>query len=300
MLLKLFQMLHRLPAPDEIPAAVVHHLRIHLRIGDEVALENNDAVQRSRQYAAIRDYKGVKPWCKQARHIAVVAGYTAALVMARPTDIMNALIAALIHARYELPVFATLERILGRVHARAHRNTCKSVFRRLRSKERKALDQLLVIAVDQRRTAFQAIKRMPRRPSRKHLEESIQHLEWLETLGSESTALRGVAPSLVGEFAKQARTTDAAELKRFTAPKRYTLLVSLIHHTKARTRDAVAKMLVNRLATIHKRAKEELEQRQFEQRERVDGLLGRFGEVDQYCGHSCGVTSGSASKSAAC
>jgi hypothetical protein len=33
------------------------------------------------------------------------------------------------------------------------------------------------------------------------------------------------------------------------------------------------------MATVHKRAKDELEQRQFEQRERVDGLLGKFGEV---------------------
>jgi TnpA family transposase len=153
------------------------------------------------------------------------------------------------------------------------------VFRKLRSKERKALDRLLVIAVDQRRTAFQSIKRLPQRPSRKHLEKSIQHLEWLETLGSEGTALKGVAPSLAGEFAKQARTTDAAELKRFTAPKRYTLLLSLIHNTKSRTRDAVAKMLVNRLATMHKRAKDELQQRQIDQRERVNHLLGKLGAV---------------------
>ena len=278
-LLKLFQMLHRFPAPDEAPPAVVRHIRIHLGIGEEVELENNDAVQLSRQHRAVRDYTSVRLWAKEARHIAVTAGYSAALVMARPADIMNAIIGALIHARYELPAFATLERILHHVHALAHRNTTKSVFRRLRSKERKALDQLLVIAVDQRRTAFEAIKKMPQRPSRKHLDNSIAHLESLESLGSESTALTGVAPTLVSEFAKQARTTDAAELKRFTAPKRYTLLLSLIHHAKARTRDAVARMLVNRVATIHKRAKDELEQRQFEQRERVDGLLDKFGKV---------------------
>jgi hypothetical protein len=40
-----------------------------------------------------------------------------------------------------------------------------------------------VIAVDQRRTALQKIKPLPQRPSRKHLEESVRHLEWLETLG---------------------------------------------------------------------------------------------------------------------
>jgi hypothetical protein len=148
----------------------------------------------------------------------------------------------------------------------------------LTAQGRKALDRLLVIAVDQRRTAFQAIQRLPQRPSRKHLQESIKHLQWLESL-SEGRELMGVAPSLVAEFAKQARTTNAAELKRFTAPKRYTLLLSLIHNTQARTRDAVARMLVHRLATIHKRAKEELLQRQADQRERVHHLLGKLGEV---------------------
>jgi hypothetical protein len=199
-LLKLFQMLHRFPAPDEAPPAVVRHIRIHLGIGEEVELESNDAVQLSRQHRAVRDYTSVRLWAKEARHIAVTAGYSAALVMARPADIMNAIIGALIHARYELPAFATLERILHHVHALAHRNTTKSVFRRLRSKERKALDQLLVIAVDQRRTAFEAVKKMPQRPSRKHLDNSIAHLESLESLGSESTALTGVAPTLVSEF----------------------------------------------------------------------------------------------------
>jgi hypothetical protein len=105
------------------------------------------------------------------------------------------------------------------------------------------------------------IQRLPQRPSRKHLQESIQHLQGLESLSSEGRERMGVAPSLVAEFAKQARTTNAAERKRFTASKRYTLLLSLIQNTQAaRTRDAVARMLVHRLATIHKRAIDVLQQ----------------------------------------
>jgi hypothetical protein len=40
-------------------------------------------VQRSRQYTAIREYTSVKRWDKEARHLAVAAGYAAALVTAR-------------------------------------------------------------------------------------------------------------------------------------------------------------------------------------------------------------------------
>ena len=218
-------------------------------------------------------------WCRKASRVAEGAGYEAALVMARPADITNAIIAALIYARYELPAFSTLERLTKHVQSQAHRQTFQSVFRRLSARERKALDRVPVIAVDQRRTALQKIKQLPQRPSRKHLEESVRHLEWLETLGGEGTALESVTPTLVGEFAKQARTADAGEFQDFTGPKRYTLLLSLIHNARTRTRDAVATTLVNRVATFHKRAKEELEQRQFDQRQRVEGLLGKFGEV---------------------
>jgi Zn-dependent oligopeptidase len=95
------------------------------------------------------------------------------------------------------------------------------------------------------------------------------------------TELKDIAPSLIRDFAKQARNTDAGELKDFTPAKRYTLLLCLIQSTKARTRDAVAATVVRRIATIHKRAKNELLERQLEQRERVDRLLGSLGEVIQ-------------------
>lgn len=278
-LLKLFQKLHRFPNPEEVPGAVVDHIRIQLGLGVAVAFEYENPVQRARQRDAIREYTSFMAWSKEARHMAAQTGYQAALVMGRPADISNAIIAALTHAGFELPAFSTLERATRHGRALAHRKVCGDVFRRLTADERRALDKLLVIAVDRRRTAFQAIKRLPQRPSRKHLKESVDHLEWQESLGNVGTELKDIAPSLIHDFAKQARTADAGELKDFTSAKRYTLLLSLIHRTKARTRDAVAGTAVKRIATIHKRAKNELLERQAEQRERVDRLLGRLGEV---------------------
>jgi hypothetical protein len=91
--------------------------------------------------------------------------------------------------------------------------------------------------------------------------------------------VEGRRTRLISDFAHQARTADASDLREFTGPKRYTLLLSLVHNAKARTRDAVAGTIVKRIATIHKRAKNEMLERRFEQRERVDRLLGRFGTV---------------------
>lgn len=215
----------------------------------------------------------------EARHLAVATGLKAALVMARPADIANAIIAELTHSGFELPAFSTVERITKSTRALAHRKICLTVHRRLGIAERQALDQLLTIPLDQRRTAFQAIKRLPQRPSRKHLQQSVEHLEWLDSLGSIAADLKDVAPALIRDFAHQARTADASDLKDFAPAKRYTLLLSLMQNANARARDTVAGTVVKRIATIHKRAKNEMLERQLQQRERVDRLLGRLGTV---------------------
>ena len=278
-LLKLFQLLHRFPDPKEVPQAIVDHLRIHLRLGSSVACDLIEPVQRARHRNAIREFTGVMAWSQQARHLAVETGFKASLLMPRPADIANAVIAELTHAGYELPAFSTLERITKHVRALAHRKVCSTVHRHLSGAERKALDQLLIVTLDQRRTAFQAIKRLPQRPSRKHLKEAVDHLEWLESLDSIGAELKDVAPALIQDFAHQARTADASDLKDFPSAKRYTLLLCLMHNARARARDTVAGTVVKRVATIHKRAKDEMLQRHLEQRERVDRLLGRFGTV---------------------
>jgi hypothetical protein len=78
-------------------------LRIQLRLGAAILLEYDDPVQRARQRHAIREYTGFAAWSKEARHVAAVAGYQAALVMGRAADITNAVIGALTNARFELP-----------------------------------------------------------------------------------------------------------------------------------------------------------------------------------------------------
>ena len=55
----------------------------------------------------------------------------------------------------------------------------------------------------------------------------VHTLEWLDSLGNVGTELKDIAPSLVRDFAKQARTTDAGELKDFAPAKRYTVLISV-------------------------------------------------------------------------
>jgi len=87
-------------------------------------------------------------WSKQARHIAAEAGCQAARVMARPADITNAIVAALTHARFELPAFSTVERITNAPVPWLTAGFAAAYFADSPCQERQALDGLLVIAVD--------------------------------------------------------------------------------------------------------------------------------------------------------
>jgi TnpA family transposase len=279
-LLKSFQRLHYFPALEQVPAAIIAHVRTCLQVGPEVVPAYETGRTLYRHHVAIREYLRVKPFeGKQARHVAVEAAYRAAQVMNPQADLINAAIETLIRSRYELPSFWTLNRMVQRVHAVVQRQMVARVSRGLTIEQAEQLDRLLVIEFEQRQTAFNALKRLPRKPSRQHLEELVEHLEWLDSLGDTQTPLAGIAPAKVRDLAYQAKALDAAELKDFAPPRRHALLLCLIHRMRVRTKDSLGEMYVKRMATVHKRAKEELVEIQLGQRQRTERLLEKFGEV---------------------
>lgn len=66
-------------------------------------------------------------------------------------------------------------------------------------------------------------------------------------------------PAKIRHFAAEALVLDAAELKDVTTPKRYTLLLCLIHRAQIQARDDLAEMFLKRIARFHVHAQQELE-----------------------------------------
>jgi len=290
-LLKVFLKLRRFPQADEIPASVVNFIRIHLGFSERIPTPYWERKIWFRHCQAIRRYLDVKSYYgKEARHTAIRLAGEAALAMSQQSDIINSVMDGLICARFELPAFSGLDRTVERVQAVVHRRLFRGVFERLSVQHKEALDQLLVIGFDQRRTPLQAIKRRPRRASRRNLDESVEHLEWLESLITVEGALDGIVPVLIRDFGRQARALDAAEIKDLSPEKRYTFLLCLIHSMQVRARDTVAGMYVKRMAAVHKRAKDDLVERQLHQQERVEKLLTKFEEVLDVLAHETADT----------
>ena len=279
-LLKCFQRLHDFPVLGQIPAAVVEQIREHARIPKETLLEYELPKTFYRHCRAIREYLGVHAYYgKQAHHIAVTAAYQAAQIMDQSSDVINSVIDELFEQQFEFPAYSALQRVAERINAIVQRRLFQKVFGRWTPQQTEVLDHLLVVEFDQRQSAFNLLKKLPQRPSRTHLEELLDHLDWLESLGDVAGPLEGVPATKIRSFANRTKAQDASDLRDFTPARRYTMLLCLIHRMRVRARDDVGEMFIKRMATIHKRAKEELIEIHLRQRERTERRMQKLDEV---------------------
>ncbi len=86
----------------------------------------------------------------------------------------------------------------------------------------------------------------------------------------------------VGHFAGEARLTDAADMKKpgeAGEAKRLTLLAAMVHTLRVSARDEVTDMFCKRMAIIHRKGRERLEELREAHRAESERLLEVFGDV---------------------
>ena len=69
------------------------------------------------------------------------------------------------------------------------------------------------------------------------------------------------------------KALDASELRKFTAPKRYTLLLCLIQRARVQALDDLGTMFIKRIARMHRRGKEALERLHLQHRATTENLV---------------------------
>src|SRR3546814_17985314 len=102
------------------------------------------------------------------------------------------------------------------------------------------MDSLCATDFAQRQSAFQAIKAIPKRATKKHLEAVLDQLAWLKTLGDVDDSLRGAPVNKIRHLAHQAALLAADDLTHTTPIRRYAVMLALIHHMMVRARADIA------------------------------------------------------------
>jgi TnpA family transposase len=279
--LKVFQRLGYFPKIAEVPNSILNHVRGCLKLPTEIGLVYENSKTMYRHRTAIREYLKVNPFDKNARHFCVQSVYESAQVMDNPADLINVAIGELVKQRYELPGFNTLDRLVGRVRTLVNQKLFSKVISRLEDDYIQRLNDLLSSHFVERRSPYNDLKQLPKRPTRDHLNDLIVHLIWLDSLGDVKAFLNNITVAKIQHFAAEARVLDASEVKEISQPKRVTLLLSLIYAAQVQTRDNLVSMFLKRMRTIHNSAKEELEKLRQKNQETIEKLVGLFTNVLQ-------------------
>ncbi|MGI9059668.1 MAG: hypothetical protein ACR2H5_13915 [Ktedonobacteraceae bacterium] len=91
-------------------------------------------------------------------------------------------------------------------------------------------------------------------------------LIWLQSLGNIGHLVEGIRRAKISYLAEEARSLHASDFSDFLSPKRFALLVCLIHQATIATRDEIVQMFIKRMSKLTTKAKEKLEQLRKEDR----------------------------------
>lgn len=281
LLLKSFQRLGYFPDIEEIPGAVVRHVRNALRLRGQVKPAEIAPNKRYRYFQRIREHLQVRAYSEGGLDVAARAIREAAAVMDNPADLINVAIEQLVRDRIELPAFSALDRLARRIRTLANGQYFSTIDARLTDDEKQRLDDLLVVGNAHIKSPLQAIKRLPKRSSLQHFQELIDHIAQLGELAGAERHLADVPELKRKHFAAEARALDASELRDFRPAKRHALLLCLIHRARVQTRDDLAEMFIKRMGNIHNRGKEQLDRLRARYRERTEALVATMSDVIQ-------------------
>lgn len=278
-LLKCYQRLGYFPKLTVVPSVVVEHVRTALGlVGDVVAVHESDrTLFRHREF--VRDRLGVVFEPARARGVAEAAIRKAVLTKDNPADLINVALEELVRARCELPGYTTLDKMAAAIRAETNTALYALVAGRMELADRARFARMLWLDSTSRRSEFDKLKTPAKAATLTKFKLRLAHLQYLDALGETQRWLAGIPAAKIAHFAGEARVTDVGDLRAMGEAKRWTLLASLIHESRMTARDEVATMFCKRMAAIHKKGRDRLEELREAHRAESERLLGVFGDV---------------------
>ena len=289
LLLMTFKNLNYFPDLSIVPKEIVEYIQEQLSITcKEPGFCHPSTISRYRK--KIYKYFNVTPWAynktlndgevlypvKQFTQTAVLE---AAKVHNFPADIINTVIEQLKNRSFEFPTFNQLDRIARSAKESINQKIFDDTFRSLSEKQLKVLDDLLKTRDEYNRSDFNTLKAKPQSATISNFRSLVKTHDWLFSLGDISTNLNHIIPIKLKQFAAQARSLDASDLKDFSPSKRYTLILCLLHNTQSQAKDSLAIMLCRTINNMHKKGKAKLDELRELYRLKTQELLVAFSSM---------------------
>ncbi|GAA3649320.1 hypothetical protein GCM10022267_39770 [Lentzea roselyniae] len=259
--LKCYQRLGYFPKLNEVPGVVVAHVRGSLGLPEGTAAEVGAVRTAKRHRQFVRERLGVVYEPARVRRVAKGAVRSAAQTKDNPADLINVALEELVRQSCELPGYTTLDAMVATVRAEVSAGFFTASAGRMSPAERARLERMLLVDPSTRRSELDWLKDPAKAATLGKFKRRLEHLADLDAIRPTERWLEGVPPGKVGHFAGEARVTDAADFRKvLNTEKRLTLLASLVHTLRVSSRDEVTTMFCKRVAVIHKKGKDRLEE----------------------------------------
>ena len=273
--LRCFGRLGYFPRSEDVPAAVVGHVRRCLKLADAIVSVRGTPTAKLHR-TLVRERLRVVCDPQRAHEVAEEAIRAAALVKNHPPDLINVALEMLVKSSLELPGFSTLDEIAARIRHDVNTAMFERVGARIALPDRIALEGLLDVDGPGSKSAFHRLKQAAGRASWSAFREQVAHLRWVDSLGDTDAWLEGIAESKIADFAGEAMAADAGVMRDVAPSKRLALLACMVHVARTRARDDLAEMFCKRMASITKLAKAELDEIRERQAEMSERLITNY------------------------
>jgi TnpA family transposase len=282
--LKLFQRMGYFVLLKDVPASIREHIVAQTGYARPPKLAELTRFDRSSGrtalMAALRRFLDVRPLDDAGRawlqHVAESAADTRHVV----ADIINVMLEELVHHRYELPGFATLDRLAIQSREKIHEAHFSGITNQLDERVKLLIDSLFKVNVGEHSSTWNLLKREPKKPTNKETRSYLQHIRRLQRLVEQLPKLDIPVPKLK-QYRYIARSLDASEMQELKQQKRYALAVIYIRSQFAQTLDDAADLLVRMLNKLDNQARTKLLEHQQEHLQQTDRLVEQLKDILQ-------------------
>lgn len=280
-LLKTYQRLGYPVLVKDVPASIIRQVSTTAAVTVSTeALDNYDrSGSRRRHLKVVRDYLGVIAYGEAAQRAMVAGMTTAAQTKHDLADLINVAIEELVKAKFELPAFSTLVRQAFQVRTAVTQGFYEQVYKALSAEDYLKLNRFFIQEKETSTTLWNRLKQEPGKSMLSHLNALVQRLHWLQDWQMATPALTALPSVKLKQFAAEAQTLSANQMREMAPPKRYTLAAALLSVKYARTLDDLAEMFIKRLRKMHHNAREALMNYRQETQKRTDTLVTTLREV---------------------
>lgn len=278
--LKCFQRLGYFPMFNEIPFVIIEYIALELGMDFIKTLKDHSHNERSRDrhIILIREFLKIKPFDSKIQNLLELKLYEYSQSKDDISDLINISIEELVKERVELPAFSTLNRISNTIRFKVYDSYYESVYNKLKKEDVEFIDKLLEIE-EGTNSIWSQIKKDSRNPTLKNLNLLLNRLTLIGNQKKYTFFLKDIPDVKLKRFSSEAKTLDAAGIKRIKPQKRYTITIALLNYRYSKTLDDLTEMLIKIVMKIHNNGRNKLDTYHLERTKVTDNLISNLKNV---------------------